>query len=87
MIDGGTFVTVTDIVRLESVEVPEKGTPHSGMAVKKLESLVLDQTVRYTIRARDENGRAVSQVWVDNLNVNQVMKEYIKGLPRFFVYP
>jgi len=50
------------------------------MAKEKLESLILGKSVRYEIKARDPFGRAVSQVWVNSSNVNEIMRNYIKRI-------
>lgn len=80
VIDGDTFETATNRVRLENVQAPEKSTPYSRMAREKLESLILDKYVRYEIKARDEYGRAVSQVWLNGSDINDTMRRYIKRI-------
>ncbi len=80
VIDGDTFKTPTETIRLENVQAPEKGTPYSRMAKEKLESLILNKYVRYEVKARDDYGRAVSQVWVNSSNVNDIMRNYIQRI-------
>jgi endonuclease YncB( thermonuclease family) len=80
VIDGDTFRTPTEIIRLADVQAPEKGTPYSAMAKDKLKDLILNKYIRYEIKARDPHGRAVSLVWVNSLNVNDEMKRYIKRI-------
>ncbi len=80
VIDGDTFETATNTIRLENVEAPEKNTPYSRMAREKLESLILGKYVRYEIKARDDYGRAVAQVWLNSTDINDTMRKYIKRI-------
>lgn len=80
VIDGDTFETATNRVRLETVQAPEKGTQYSKMAKEELASLILGKYVQYEIKARDEYGRAISQVWLNRVNVNDIMRDYIKSI-------
>jgi micrococcal nuclease len=80
VIDGDTFKTPAEAIRLENVQAPEKGTPYSKMAKEKLESLILGKNVRYEVKARDDYRRAISQVWVNSSNVNDTMRRYIQSI-------
>lgn len=80
VIDGDTFRTSTETIRLADVQAPEKGTPYSRMAKEKLESLILGKYVRYEVKAKDIYGRVVAQVWVNGSDVNDTMRKYIKSI-------
>ncbi len=75
VIDGDTLRTDGERIRLEWVHAPEKGQPDWQKAKSDLEQLVLNKIIRYEGQARDKWGRLIAQVWVDNLNVNQKMKD------------
>jgi hypothetical protein len=77
-----SFRTVSDIVKLEGVKSLEPRTSQNGLAVDKLERLVLNKYVNYKINRRDEYGRAIAQVWIENANINTIMKEFIRGVPQ-----
>ena len=76
VIDGDTFKTL-NIIRLEGVEAPELDQPGGKEAKQKLESLILDKDITYEEKARDDFGRIVAQVWIDSLNVNDAMNEFL----------
>ncbi len=85
VIDGDTFEvevdsSTTERIRLEGVDAPELNTPEGMKAKQKLEELVLYKEVEYEEKAKDVYGRIVAQVWVDGINVNEEMKDFIDNL-------
>jgi hypothetical protein len=77
-----TFRTPNSIVRLEGVLSLDPSIPQSGMATDRLKRLILGKRVNYKMKSRDEYSRIVAQVYIDNVNVNAIMKEYIRRLPQ-----
>ena len=80
IIDGDTFETNRRKipVRLEGVDTPEKRQSGYQEAKRGLEKLILGQEVIVDTVARDEYGRAVAQVKIDNKSVNKAMKKFEK---------
>ena len=76
VIDGDTFKT-KNTIRLERVDAPELNQPGGKEAKQKLESLTLNKDITYEEKARDEFARIIAQVWVNNLNVNDTMNEFL----------
>jgi len=75
VIDGDTFDTNTGVrIRLQRVNAPSINTLEGQKAKKLLESLILLKIISYEIVARDTYGRAVAEVWVDSINVNDAMR-------------
>lgn len=75
VVDGDTFNTADgERIRLEGVNCPEKGQPGWERAKGALERLILNKAVRYEGVARDQWGRLIAQVWVDQVNVNEAMR-------------
>jgi hypothetical protein len=80
---SNTFRTTMGFIKLEGVLSIYPNTSKSGMAKDKLERLILHKRINYKIKYRDENGRAVAQVWMNLTNINMIMKEYIRSLSKF----
>lgn len=80
VIDGDSFKIPRDEIRLENVDAPELGSANALKAKIKLENLIWKKIVEYEEQARDDYGRLVAQVWVDNINVNDVMDKFIANL-------
>jgi micrococcal nuclease len=76
VIDGDTFKTQY-IIRLEGVDAPELSQSGGEEAKQKLESLILDKDITYEEKARDEYARIIAQVWVDSLNVNDAINDFL----------
>lgn len=76
VIDGDTFKT-KNIIRLEGVDAPELDQSGGKEAKQKLESLILNKDITYEEKARDNFGRILAQVWVDSLNVNDAMNNFL----------
>jgi hypothetical protein len=78
---SGNLLKISDkFVSLEGVQSLESSTPQNGIAQDKLEHLILRKKVKYDIKSRDEHNRIVAQVWLEDANINVIMKEYIKSL-------
>lgn len=78
--DGDTFTIRGNIrIRLSGVEAAELGDPYSRMAKEHLEKLILHKNIRYE-QVSTSFDRIVANVWVDNTNVNEAMKNYIKRI-------
>ena len=75
VIDGDTFQTNTETIRLANVNAPEKGTAGALAATNYLRSLIGGKIVTIQPRATDVFGRTVADVWVGNLHVNQAMRD------------
>lgn len=74
VIDGDTFETDSKLqVRLARVYVPEITTIEGIRARNILMSMIDRRVIRYEVVARDDYGRKVCEVWVDNANVNDWM--------------
>lgn len=78
VIDGDTFETKSYIVRLEGTDAPEKRQLGAAEATNALKNLILGKPVDIVIKIRDQYGRAVAQVWVNDRSVNDIMKRYNK---------
>ncbi len=77
VIDGDTFDTGAGIrIRLARVYAPEINTEEGKKAKRQLEALILGKSITYEVVARDDWGRSVAEVWVNSLNVNDVMRSY-----------
>lgn len=71
--DGDTFdVSNGDSIRLARVNAPELSQPGGIAAKRKLESLVLHQTVTYEVVGTSYH-RVVAEVSVGNRSVNDAM--------------
>jgi hypothetical protein len=80
---SGNLLKISDkFVSLEGVQSLEPSTPQNGIAQDKLEHLILRKKVKYDIKSRDEHNRIVAQVWLEDANINVIMKEYIKSLSK-----
>jgi hypothetical protein len=81
-----SFRTDSDYIKLEGVKSLEPRTPQNGLAIDKLERLILSKYVNYKINRRDEYGRSIAQVWIENANINTIMKEFIRSIPQNRIY-
>ncbi len=79
VIDGDTFGVsgVDEKIRLENIDTPEIDKPGGESAKRRLEELILNRNIVYEEKAHDVYGRIVAQVWVDSINVNDAMDEYL----------
>ena len=81
VIDGDTFkVESGTVMRLEGVDAPEINSEGGQKAKRKLEELILNKIIGYEEQARDDYGRLIVQVWVDGINVNDEMDDFIDRL-------
>ena len=80
VVDGDSFKTSSDEMRLEGVDAPEHGSENSQKAKKMLEDLILNINIEYEGQARDVYRRLIVQVWVDGKNVNDEMDRFLENL-------
>ena len=74
VIDGDTFETDSQLrVRLARVYTPEISTTEGIRAKNMLRSMIDRRVITYEVVARDDYGRSICEVWVDNANVNDWM--------------
>ena len=75
VIDGDTFSTSIQTIRLANINVPESSTPQGQKSANYLKMLVEGKRVVIKSVATDVYGRAVAHVWQysDGLYVNQIM--------------
>ena len=79
--DGVTVVIRPNMaVKLEGLTPPERGTPESAAAKERLESLVLKKKIEFETTTWDRMGRSVAKVWVDGIDVNDEMAEFLKNV-------
>lgn len=79
--DAATFIIRPNMaVKLAGVEPPERGTPEAERARERLESLVLRKKVEFETLEWDRLGRSIAFVRVDDVDVNEAMKEYLKTI-------
>ena len=76
--DGDTLICLTVAkqplkVRLHAIDAPEKQQAFGQQAKKHLSDLVYSKTVTLNITDTDRYGRAVADIQLDSLNVNQQM--------------
>lgn len=76
--DGDTFTILTDQneqirVRLHGIDAPEKGQDFSQVSKQYLTDMVLHKTVELISTKKDQYGRVVAVVNVDQLIVNEEM--------------
>jgi len=81
--DGVTVVIRPNMaVKLEGLTPPERGTPEAATAKERLESLVLRKKIEFETVSWDRFGRSQAQVWVDGVDVNHEMAEFLEGIEK-----
>ncbi len=79
--DGGTLVIRPNMaVKLEGLTPPARGTPGAVAAKEKLESLVLNKKIEFETETWDRLGRSLAMIWVDGVDVNGAMAEFLESL-------
>ena len=74
VVDCDTFDTNTGVrIRLARVDGPSLNTTRGQSAKSLLESLILNELIKYKVVAGDDYGRSVAEVWVNSANVNDAM--------------
>lgn len=81
VLDAVSFRLRTDaILVLDGVEPSPRGSEAERKAKERLSELVLKKKVQYEVTEFDELGRTRAKVNIENLNINEEMDKYIKGL-------
>ena len=79
--DGATVVIRPNMaVKLIGLTPPSRGTPGAVAAKEKLESLVLNKKIEFETETWDRLGRSLANVWVDGVDVNGAMAEFLASL-------
>jgi len=79
--DGVTVVIRPNMaVKLEGLTPPARGTPESAAAKERLEGLVLRKKIEFETSSWDRMGRSLAQVWVDGIDVNHEMAEFLESV-------
>lgn len=80
-IDGDTLRVGADRVRLRGINAPELTEPGGDAARLRLEELLKEGSVRIVPHGQDVYGRTIADVFVDERNVAEVLKQegYAKG--------
>lgn len=79
--DGGTVVIRPNMaVKLSGVTPPKRGSPGAAAAKEKLESLVLKKKIEFETATWDRLGRSLAKVWVDGVDVNEAMVEFLASI-------
>ena len=78
VIDGDTFETTYNVIRLENVDAPELREPGGPAAKQKLSDLIANKAIIYEEKARDKYSRIVAQVMVNGINVNDAMNNFLR---------
>ena len=75
VIDGDTFETSTQTIRLANINAPESDTPQGQRSADYLKMLIEEKRVTIKSVATDVYGRVVAHVWrnLDNLYINKEM--------------
>jgi len=81
--DGDTFETnahkYPNSIRLADVRAPEAHTTKGQAATQELTRLIGGKTVNVNVVAHDEYRRAVAQVYLGDVWVNEWMRRFIGG--------
>jgi endonuclease YncB( thermonuclease family) len=78
--DGDTFTLnysslEDERVRLHGIDAPERDQPYGPAAGRELARLIEGREVRAEIVERDNYGRLVARIWIDDLDINLAMVE------------
>lgn len=77
MVNDGDTVTCVDEagqtvkIRLQGIDAPEFDQPHGRSARNALEQKLAGRRVRVAGTARDQHGRLLGTLWLDDRNVNR----------------
>ena len=75
VIDGDTFETRTETIRIADIDAPESNTTAGKNATAYLKSLIEYKTVLLESKGKDYFGRTIATVWrqSDHLNIGNEM--------------
>ena len=74
VLDGDTIRVGSDRIRLKSIDAPELSEPEGQAAKQRLEQLLHSGPVRVNLRGRDIFDRLVADVFVNEQNVAEILK-------------
>ncbi len=75
LIDGDTFAYGTERIRIRGFDAPEKSESGGFEASQRLDLLLREGPVTVVPQALDKYGRTVADVFVNNQNVAEVLKD------------
>jgi len=75
LIDGDTFAYGADRIRIKGIDTPEVSESGGFEASQRLDLLLREGPVMVIPQALDVYGRVVADVYVNNQNVAEVLKE------------
>ena len=79
--DGATVVIRPNMaVKLIGLTPPARGNPGAVAAKERLESLVLNKKIDFETETWDRLGRSLANVWIDGVDVNGAMAEFLASL-------
>ena len=88
VIDGDTFETNTNLrIRLARVYAPELDSATGLVAKNTLAWMIEGKIISYEISAFDDYGRAVCEVWLASLPINDWMRGQGYDKPQWFPPP
>lgn len=73
VIDGDTFTTRTETIRIANIQAPEANTDAGRSATAYLRGLIEYQNVTLQSHGKGYYGRTLATVWLQNLNIGDEM--------------
>jgi endonuclease YncB( thermonuclease family) len=82
LIDGDTFAYGAERIRIQGIDAPELSESGGFEASQRLDLLLREGPVRIVPQALDRYGRTVADVYVDDRNVAEVLRNEGYAKPR-----